>query len=87
MSTRSTPPAPSVRRGVRRRGRLLAGGALTLVTALALTACHDGQGLRDEGPSGAGPLNGAAAQPRAHGEQGRAVSPARNPVAGPARLG
>ncbi|MEU5282117.1 hypothetical protein AB0G87_37545 [Streptomyces asoensis] len=35
----------------RRRLRLLA-VALTAVAALALTACHDGQGLRDEGPSG-----------------------------------
>ncbi|MER6783060.1 hypothetical protein ABT330_00105 [Streptomyces sp. NPDC000658] len=67
MSTRSAPPTPPVRRGVRRRARPLAGALLTLVAALALTACHDGQGLRDEGPSGAGGLNGAAAAPpRAH---------------------
>ncbi|WP_069769103.1 MULTISPECIES: hypothetical protein [unclassified Streptomyces] len=66
MSTRPTPPALPARRGVRRRVRLLAGASLTLVAALALTACHDGQGLRDEGPSGAGTPTGAAAKP-AHG--------------------
>ncbi|MFI9563360.1 hypothetical protein [Streptomyces rishiriensis] len=73
MSTRPTPPAllalptrpvrGGVRRGVRSRARLLAGAALTLVAVLALTACHDGQGLRDEGPSRAGTLTGAAAKP------------------------
>ncbi|MFI5963109.1 hypothetical protein ACIA8J_13145 [Streptomyces asoensis] len=48
MPTRPTNPD-------RRRLRLLA-AALTAVAALALTACHDGQGLRDEGPSGSGTL-------------------------------
>ncbi|MEV5904861.1 hypothetical protein OG613_26060 [Streptomyces sp. NBC_00015] len=50
MPTRPTPPT-------RRRVRLLA-AALTAAAALALTACHDGEGLRDEGPSGAGTLTG-----------------------------
>ncbi|WP_405628070.1 hypothetical protein OG933_19590 [Streptomyces sp. NBC_00016] len=50
MPTRPTPPT-------RRRVRLLA-VALTAAAALALTACHDGEGLRDEGPSGAGRLTG-----------------------------
>ncbi|KPI30974.1 hypothetical protein ACGFZJ_38170 [Streptomyces sp. NPDC048253] len=48
MPTRPTPPT-------RRRVRLLA-AALTAAAALTLTACHDGEGLRDEGPSGAGTL-------------------------------
>ncbi|MFG2573067.1 hypothetical protein [Streptomyces sp. NPDC048481] len=61
MFTRSAPPTPHVRHGVRRRARLLAGAALTVVAALALTGCHDGRGLRDEGPSDASALNGSAA--------------------------
>ncbi|MFF1543520.1 hypothetical protein [Streptomyces sp. NPDC058291] len=62
MPTRPAPPTRRpARRGVRRRARPLACAALTLVAALALTACHDGQGLRDEGPSGAGVPTGAAA--------------------------
>ncbi|MEU3786266.1 hypothetical protein [Streptomyces sp900129855] len=48
MPTRPTP---------RTRVRLLA-AALTAVAALALTACNDGQGLRDEGPSSARTLKG-----------------------------
>lgn len=36
------------------RARLLA-AALTALAALALTGCRDGEGLRDEGPSHAGP--------------------------------
>ncbi|MEH0472075.1 hypothetical protein QA943_25135 [Streptomyces sp. B21-097] len=81
MSTRPTPPALPVRPtrrgvpyGVRRRARRLAGAALTLVAALALTACHDGQGLRDEGPSGAGVPTGATAGPaHGHAKPGRPV--------------
>ncbi|MEU1255795.1 hypothetical protein ACWHLZ_36970 [Streptomyces chartreusis] len=42
MSASAHPP--------RSRARLLA-ATLVAVTALALTACEDGQGLRDEGPS------------------------------------
>lgn len=65
MSTRSTPPTlrragSAVGHGVGRRVRLFA-VALTAVAALALTGCHDGQGLRDEGPSGAGALTGGGA--------------------------
>ncbi|WP_329412449.1 hypothetical protein OG802_20305 [Streptomyces sp. NBC_00704] len=71
MSTRSAPSTPPVPRGVRRRARLLASAALTVVAALALTGCHDGQGLRDEGPSGASTVNGsAAAPPRGHAQPG-----------------
>ncbi|WP_416983292.1 hypothetical protein [Streptomyces sp. T028] len=40
----------------RRRIRLLA-AALTATAALTLTACNDGQGLRDEGPSNTGPIS------------------------------
>ncbi|MEU5119369.1 hypothetical protein [Streptomyces asoensis] len=55
-------PSPSRSRS-RRGGNGRAGGrlrlvavALTAVAALTLTACHDGQGLRDEGPSGSSTL-------------------------------
>ncbi|QJS98917.1 hypothetical protein G9272_25965 [Streptomyces asoensis] len=53
MPIRPTPPT-------RRRVRLLA-AALTAAAALALTACHDGEGLRDEGPSGSSTRRGPAA--------------------------
>ncbi|MFE6827837.1 hypothetical protein [Streptomyces sp. NPDC057690] len=53
MPIRPTPPT-------RHRVRLLA-VALTAAAALTLTACHDGEGLRDEGPSGAGALTGTGA--------------------------
>lgn len=57
----STPPAPASAAPVRRRVRLSA-AALTAVAALTLTACHDGEGLRDEGPSGsAAPAGGGSA--------------------------
>jgi hypothetical protein len=52
------PTRPTPRTRTRVRVRLLA-AALTAVAALALTACDDGQGLRDEGPSSAGPLTGS----------------------------
>ncbi|GGR00877.1 hypothetical protein [Streptomyces asoensis] len=68
MPTRPTNPdrplCPSPSRSRSRRGgngraggrlRLIA-AALTAVAALTLTACHDGQGLRDEGPSGSSTL-------------------------------
>ncbi|MER6268767.1 hypothetical protein [Streptomyces sp900105755] len=50
------------------RRRLLAAAALALAAATALTGCHDGQGVRDEGPSssaarvrpGADPARGPA---------------------------
>ncbi|WP_062639914.1 hypothetical protein [Streptomyces maremycinicus] len=51
MPTRPTPPP-------RRRVRPLA-VALTAAAALTLTACHDGQGLRDEGPSSSSTLTGS----------------------------
>ncbi|MGW0877731.1 hypothetical protein ACWD3Z_45820 [Streptomyces sp. NPDC002740] len=51
MPIRPTPPT-------RRRVRLLA-AALAAAAALTLTACRDGEGLRDEGPSGAGTATGA----------------------------
>ncbi|MFF6807624.1 hypothetical protein [Streptomyces sp. NPDC012616] len=51
MSHRPAPPT-------RRRVRLLA-VALTAAAALTLTACHDGEGLRDEGPSSSSTLNGS----------------------------
>ncbi|SHI09261.1 hypothetical protein [Streptomyces sp. 3214.6] len=53
-----TRPTPRTRTRTRTRVRLLA-AALTAVAALALTACNDGQGLRDEGPSSAGTLTGS----------------------------
>jgi hypothetical protein len=52
-STRSTRPAAPTRRRV----RLLA-AALTAVAALTLTACRDGEGLRDEGPSSSSTVTG-----------------------------
>ncbi|MER6560080.1 hypothetical protein ABT300_20560 [Streptomyces sp. NPDC001027] len=55
MPTRPTPPT-------RRRVRLLA-VALTAAAALALTACRDGEGLRDEGPSSSSTLNGSGPLP------------------------
>ena len=39
------------------RARLIA-ASLVVVAALALTACEDGKGLRDEGPSKAAADNG-----------------------------
>ncbi|GKQ39556.1 hypothetical protein [Streptomyces sp. A012304] len=48
----------------RPRTRLLA-AALTCFAALALNACHDGEGLRDEGPSGS--YRSAPGQPVLHG--------------------
>ncbi|TQJ54856.1 hypothetical protein OHU34_18335 [Streptomyces sp. NBC_00080] len=63
MPTRPTPPT-------RRRVRLLA-AALTAAAALTLTACHDGEGLRDEGPSGAGTPTGTGT-PTGPGPPGRA---------------
>ncbi|MFJ1811692.1 MULTISPECIES: hypothetical protein [unclassified Streptomyces] len=56
MPTRPTPPT-------RPRVRLLA-AALTAAAALALTACQDGEGLRDEGPSSSSTLKGAGALTR-----------------------
>ncbi|MFF0789823.1 hypothetical protein [Streptomyces spiralis] len=37
--------------GTRIRMRALAAAALLFTAAVALTGCHDGQGVRDEGPS------------------------------------
>jgi hypothetical protein len=60
-----TRPTPRSHPRTRTRVRLLC-AALTAVAALVLTACNDGQGLRDEGPSssstqtGSGPLTGSA---------------------------
>lgn len=61
-------PAPPTRR----RARLLA-AALTAAAALTLTACNDGEGLRDEGPSrpgshGNGSYGVGEAPARAHAE-------------------
>ncbi|MDX3314934.1 hypothetical protein P1S61_38960 [Streptomyces sp. ME08-AFT2] len=53
MPSRSTPPAPPTRRRVRPLAV-----ALTAAAALTLTACHDGQGLRDEGPSNSSTVTG-----------------------------
>ncbi|MER6219408.1 hypothetical protein ABT189_02265 [Streptomyces sp900105755] len=61
MSATHSAPAPG-------RRRLLAAAALALAAATVLTGCHDGQGVRDEGPSssaarvrpGAGPGLGPA---------------------------
>ena len=33
------------------RARLLAAAALVFAASAALTGCHDGQGVKDEGPS------------------------------------
>ncbi|MGW2043574.1 hypothetical protein ACWCPF_00105 [Streptomyces sp. NPDC001858] len=55
-------PTRRTRRRTRRRVRPLA-AALTVAAALTLTACHDGQGLRDEGPSSAVTLNGSGPLP------------------------
>lgn len=51
----------------RHRTRLLA-AALTCAAALTLTACRDGQGLRDEGPSGSGSPGAGEAPARSHAE-------------------
>ncbi|MFI6039650.1 hypothetical protein ACIBBD_37095 [Streptomyces sp. NPDC051315] len=58
--------ATAARRAARRpRARLLA-AALTCAAALTLTACHDGEGLRDEGPAGAGAYGVGDAPARRH---------------------
>ncbi|MER6918200.1 hypothetical protein [Streptomyces spiralis] len=44
-------PVHSTRTRTRTRTRPLAATALLLTAAAALTGCHDGQGVRDEGPS------------------------------------
>ncbi|CAM5705335.1 hypothetical protein [Streptomyces aurantiogriseus] len=51
----------------RHRARLLA-AALTCAAALTLTACHDGEGLRDEGPSESGTYGLGEAPARSHAE-------------------
>ncbi|MFH0178125.1 hypothetical protein ACIA6D_34245 [Streptomyces cacaoi] len=75
MPTRPTPPT-------RRRVRLLA-VALTAAAALTLTACHDGEGLRDEGPSGSSTLTGTdtltgSGTPAGSGTYGVGEAPARS---------
>lgn len=70
--------APSPARpgpGSRPRLRLLA-TALTVAAALALTGCRDGEGLRDEGPSGSSTLKGSGLLPGT-GAYGVEVAPAR----------
>ncbi|MFF9172232.1 MULTISPECIES: hypothetical protein [unclassified Streptomyces] len=47
---RTTAPARGARPRTRAR-RVAAAAVLVLLAAAALTACRDGQGLRDEGPS------------------------------------
>ncbi|MEV6178256.1 hypothetical protein ACIHAR_28280 [Streptomyces sp. NPDC052016] len=58
-------------RRLRPRTRLLA-AALTCAAALALTACQDGEGLRDEGPAtgahSSGPYGVGEAPARSHAE-------------------
>ncbi|MEU2283778.1 hypothetical protein ABZ614_17900 [Streptomyces sp. NPDC013178] len=51
----------------RARTRLLA-AALTCAAALTLTACHDGEGLRDEGPSESSAYGVGEAPARSHAE-------------------
>jgi hypothetical protein len=70
----STRPTATHRRRPRRPVRLLA-AALTAAAALALTACNDGEGLRDEGPSGTAthPTDG----PTASGASAPLPSPSR----------
>ncbi|WP_217214662.1 hypothetical protein [Streptomyces sp. AC550_RSS872] len=47
MSASAHPPRPRARL----LGRVALTATLVAVAALTLTACEDGQGLRDEGPS------------------------------------
>ncbi len=47
MSASAHPPHPRARL----LGRAALAATLVAITALTLTACEDGQGLRDEGPS------------------------------------
>lgn len=47
MSASAHPPRPRARL----LGRAALAATLVAITALTLTACEDGQGLRDEGPS------------------------------------
>lgn len=63
-ATRHRTPRPTRHRT---RARMLA-AALTCAAALALTACHDGEGLRDEGPAGAGSYGVGDAPARSHAE-------------------
>ncbi|SCD53342.1 hypothetical protein GA0115242_107720 [Streptomyces sp. SolWspMP-5a-2] len=52
--------------------------ALTALTALTLTACEDGEGLRDEGPSTAGvPTATAPGAPSLTPASGRPPRPSR----------
>ncbi|MEV1064282.1 hypothetical protein [Streptomyces sp. NPDC050263] len=74
-------PTRRIRRRIRRRVRLLA-VALTATAALTLTACHDGQGLRDEGPSSSSTLNGSGALPGSYGVSNDPAGPHAEPPSG-----
>ncbi|WP_460068337.1 hypothetical protein [Streptomyces sp. YKOK-I1] len=58
------------------RIRLLA-AALTATAALTLTACNDGQGLRDEGPSGTAGARGPVDMRLRHGARQATTAPHR----------
>ncbi|MEU3610706.1 hypothetical protein ABZ725_00110 [Streptomyces sp. NPDC006872] len=68
-------------RRTRRRVRPLA-AALTAVAVLTLTACDDGQGLRDEGPSSPATLNGSAPLPGSYGVSNDPAGPHAEPPSG-----
>lgn len=71
----------------RTRLRLLAAGLLAL-TALALTGCEDGQGVRDEGPAAVGRPAGRPGGPDGHAvplERGSNERPGSGPPRWPSR--
>ncbi|WP_062639910.1 DUF4232 domain-containing protein [Streptomyces maremycinicus] len=60
---------------IRRTSHLL---ALTALTALALTACEDGTGVKDEGASHAASSTATAAQPTPGADKGTGTAPAKD---------
>ncbi|MGW1778887.1 hypothetical protein ACWCQQ_07060 [Streptomyces sp. NPDC002143] len=68
-------------RRTRRRVRPLA-AALTAAAVLTLTACDDGQGLRDEGPSSSSTLNGSGPRPGSYGVSNDPAGPHAEPPSG-----
>ncbi|MGW0945009.1 hypothetical protein ACWD4O_21000 [Streptomyces sp. NPDC002623] len=68
-------------RRTRRRVRPLA-AALTAAAVLTLTACDDGQGLRDEGPSSSSTLNGSGPRTGSYGVSNDPAGPHAEPPSG-----